>query len=339
MKTALRLFGMLLGLALFAGFLHRAGPGEIWHTVSRLGWLAPLALVPYALTYGADTLGWDCAFGSRNRHGLGFRQLYRIRWAGEAVNNVVPSASVGGEAIKVYLLCKRGVSVDDATSSVIAGRTVQTLTQVAFFALGSAAFLHVAGNEPGLRAGMAIALAVSVAAVATLFWLQTHGMFTLVLRLLDRVHWRSARLEGKRERLQRIDRQVLAFYRNDREYFLMSAGAYLAGWFLDSLDVIVVAFLLGLPITWFQALAIESFISIAKLTGFLVPGALGVQESSIALLCYWAGMPEAFGPAYAIVRRGRDVVFASAGWLLLYAEETRLRGFAARISAESSNEP
>jgi putative membrane protein len=338
MKTVLRLLVLGVGLALFAWYVHRAGPGEIWQTVLRLGWLAPFVLIPYALTYGADTLGWNFAFGSRNRHGLGFRRLYRIRWCGEAVNNVIPSANIGGEATKVYLLRKGGVSVGDAAASVIVGRTVQTLTQVAFIALGSAAFLHIAGNASELRTGMAIILMVSVAAVATLFWLQTHGMFTLLLRLFDTFHWHLGHLEAKREHLQRIDRRVLEFYRNDRRHFLMSAGAYLAGWFLDTLDVFVVAFLLGLPITWLQALAIESFIGIAKLLGFLVPGALGVQESSIALVCRWAGLPDTFGAAYAIIRRGRDVVFASAGWWLLYAGETHLRGLAARVSAESGND-
>lgn len=338
MRSLLRLLVLGAGLALFASFVYRAGLEDIWEAVSRLGWLAPVVLAPYALVYGADTLGWAFAFGSRHRHGLGFRRLYRIRWCGEAVNNILPSATVGGEAVKVYLLHKHGVAAGDAAAAVIVGRTAQTLAQVAFIALGAGAFLGVAEDTSGLRVGTAIVLVASAAAVAALFWLQTHGMFTTLLRLLDALPWRLPGVGAQRERLHRVDRRVVEFYRYDRRHFLMSASSYLGGWLLDTLDILVVALLLGQPVGWWQALAIEAFVGVAKLMGFLVPGTLGIQESSIAVMCRLAGLPEAFGLAYAIIRRGRDVTFAAAGWLLLYLEETSLRGLSARVSGDAGQE-
>jgi glycosyltransferase 2 family protein len=322
MKAALRLLIVLSGLALFVWFVLRAGPGDIWRTALGLGWLAPLALVPYALTYAADTWGWQSAFGRRPGAGVGFFELYGVRWCGEAVNNVLPSGTIGGEASKVYLLQKRGVPAGEGAAAVIVGRTVQTMTQVAFIALGVAAFLHVAPDRPGLQRALALVLALSVAALAALCWLQAQGLFTLLLRLPGCFPGR-ARLEAHRERLQQIDRQVRQFYRRDRRSFLRCAAGYGGGWLLDSCDVLLVAWLLGLPVTWPQALAVESFVGVAKLVGMLVPGALGAQESGIALVCHYAGLPPALGPAYALIRRGRDLVFAGIGWLLLFQEEGR----------------
>jgi uncharacterized protein (TIRG00374 family) len=323
MKTALRLLIVSLGLTVFAWFVKGAGAAEIWHTALRLGWLAPLALVPYAFTYGADTFGWKCAFGQQSPQ-VPFRQLYRVRWCGEAVNNVIPSGTIGGEAVKVYLLQKCGIAIAEGTAAVIIGRTVQTLTQIVFIALGAGAFLYIAPDMPGLRMGTALVLALSLAAAGALVILQAHGVFTLLLRLPVWLPGR-ARLEAHRERLQQIDRQVLAFYRRDRRSFLLCAAAYGAGWLLDSADVFLVAWLLGLPIGWAHALAVESFIGIAKLMGMLVPGALGAQESGIALVCHWAGLPPPLGPAYALIRRGRDLVFAGIGGVLLLLDEGRLR--------------
>src|SRR4051794_10679588 len=105
MKLALRLLIALAGLALFAWFVHRAGPAEIAAAFGRLGWSAPLALVPFALVYVLDTLGWRFAFG-RDGVPVGYGTLFRIRWAGESINSVIASAYIGGEAVKVHLLQK-----------------------------------------------------------------------------------------------------------------------------------------------------------------------------------------------------------------------------------------
>ena len=125
------------------------------------------------------------------------------------------------------------------------------------------------------------------------------------------------------------------FYRYDRRRLEMSTGGYFTGWVLDTLEIYLVAWLLGLPIVWTEALAVEAFISVAKMLGLFVPGALGVQESGIVLVCRLAGLPDALGVAYAIIRRGRDVVYASIGWLLLYLEEATLKGLRSRVATES----
>jgi len=337
-KTAVRAILLVLGLALFGWFVQRAGPGEIWRTCTKLGWYAPLTLVPFGIVYIADTMGWRFAFVARALKGIGFWTLYRVRWCGEAVNNVVPSAYVGGEAVKVYLLHKRGADSGEAAASVIIGRSLQTLTQVIFIALGSAAFLTLAPADSGVRKGLMLALAGSIAAVGALFWLQSRGMFTVLFKLLDRFGIRLAMLESRRASLKKIDDRVVKFYRCERSRVVASASAYLCGWLLDTLDIFLVAWLVGTPISWTQALAIEAFVGVAKILGLFVPGAIGVQESGIALVCRAAGLSDAFGLSYAIIRRGREVVYSSIGWLLLYVEEASLKGISGRISARTHTE-
>ena len=338
MKLLLRLLVLAAGLAMFGWFVHRAGPGEIWNSISRLGWYAPLILLPLATVYAAETLGWHFAFGALHPHRLPFATLYRVRLCGEAVNNVIPSGTVGGEATKIYLLHKRGVPGGDATAATIVGRTVQTLMQVTFIALGAAAFVHLAGGQPGVKTGMAIVLALSLAFIGTLFYLQTHGMFSLLLKgaRAFRLHLRI--LESRVDKLVRIDRQVLDFYWKDRRHFLLSAGAYLGAWLLDTFDVFLVAWLLGMPIDWLQALGIEAFIGVARLLGFLVPGSLGIQETGITLVCHLAGLRPEFGPAYAVIRRGRDLMFAALGWFLLYREEASFTALREHVTEEAQRE-
>ena len=90
-------------------------------------------LLPYALVYLFDTLGWRSASVVR------FQKRYLWKTvpdsvAGESLNNVVLSAYLGGEAVKVYLLHKLGLAIADGAESVIIGKTAQVLSEVIFIA-------------------------------------------------------------------------------------------------------------------------------------------------------------------------------------------------------------
>ena len=50
-----------------------------------------------------------------------------------------------------------------------------------------------------------------------------------------------------------------------------------------------------------------------------------MQESGILMLGRLAGLPDTLSIAYALLRRGRELVFALVGWLFLYAEHASLR--------------
>ena len=139
MKTVFRWTILLLGLGLFGWFIHQAGPAKIFATVGRLGWLAPVVVMPYFLVYVLDTWGWYLAFGSYAAVRPLYLTLFRVRWAGESINSIIPSGYVGGEALKAYLLHKRGFSGMNAGTSVVASKTCQVLAK--FFSSASVRWL------------------------------------------------------------------------------------------------------------------------------------------------------------------------------------------------------
>lgn len=332
MKLAFRLLLALAGLGLFAWFVAQAGVGEIARAFATLGWLAPLALVPFLLVYMLDTLGWRLAFGHEGVRGIGFPTLMRVRWAGESINSVIASAYIGGEAVKVHLLQKRGVPAMSAASSVVAGKTAQVLAQVIFLAIGGFAGAANLPPDSPARFGMLGITGAALAIVAALFWLQRRGMFTTLLALGSRLRLPVSALTKRADALRRLDQKIFDFYRHDRRHFFLSTLAYLSGWMADTLEILLVSHLLGMPVDWSQALAVEAFISVAKALGIFVPGALGVQESGIVFLFYMFGLPAPLGVSYAIIRRGRDVVYALIGGAFLYADGFAWRG--GRISPE-----
>jgi uncharacterized protein (TIRG00374 family) len=332
-KLALRIIIAGAGLALFAWFVHRTGVDTISRAFATLGWSAPLILLPFALVYLLDTVGWRLCFGRTLPKAISFATLFRIRWAGESLNNVVPSAYLGGEAVKVYLLHKRGLPVVDGASSVTIGKTAQVLAEVIFIAFGAVAGSSILPANSSARAGMFAITGAATALIAMLFWLQHRGMFSTLLALTGRLRLRIRALTSRAEGLRQLDRRIFDFYRNDRRRFLSGVTLYLAGWIADSLEILLVSHLLGMPLDWSQALAFEAFISVAKALGVFAPAALGVQESGVIFLFYLFGLPPTLAVPYAIIRRARELTFVLIGGALLYAEEP-LRGFAQRVARE-----
>ena len=334
MKLTLRLLVAFAGLALFAWFVYRAGLTEIMGAFSRLGWYAPLVLVPFAIVYVFDTLGWRLAFGKQPTPS--FPVLMRVRWAGEAVNNVVPSAYIGGEAVKIYLLRKHGIPAMVAASSTIVGKTIQTLAQVVFITLGAIAGLTILPAGSPARYGMfAIAAAGSVI-VFLLFWWQRRGMFSALLAVTRKLGIRIAALERHETNLRELDDRIGNFSRTDPLHFRLSAAAYLIGWICDALEIFLVSHLVGMPLTWVEAVAVESFTSVAKAVGIFAPGALGVQESGIVLLFRIFGLPQALGIPYAIIRRGRELIYAMIGAIFLQLEHADLTMVERQARAEAT---
>lgn len=320
MKLALRILLAVAGLALFGWFVHRAGVEEISRAFANLGWWTPLALLPFLLVTLFDTVGWRFAFGREGTHGVRFLRLLQIRWAGEAINSVLPSAYIGGEAVKVHLLRRRGVPSMSGASSVVAGKTAQLFAQVTFIGIGAVAgIMNLPSGSPA-RSAMFVVTGIALVVVAILFWLQKRGIFTTLLRLTQKLRLRVRALTERADKLRTLDHRIFDFYRQQHGKFFLSFAAYLAGWISDTLEILLVSHLLGMPVDWSQAIAVEAFISVAKALGLFIPGALGVQESGFVFLFLLFGMPTALGVSYAIFRRGRELIFATIGAAMLYSE-------------------
>jgi uncharacterized membrane protein YbhN (UPF0104 family) len=208
---------------------------------------------------------------------------------------------------------------------VVAGKTAQVLAQVVFIALGALAGAANLPPQSPARTGMLAITAAALVIVALLIWFQKRGMFSTLAALAGGLHLRLHAASEKTESLRRLDKRIFDFYRHDRRRFTLSTLAYLAGWIADTLEIFFVSHLLGIPLDWTQALAVEAFISVAKALGIFVPGALGVQESGVVFLFYLFNLPATLGASYAIIRRGRELVFALIGGALLYSEGLPLR--------------
>jgi glycosyltransferase 2 family protein len=315
MKLLWKSLAVAAGLAFFGWFLSGVGFSEVWDAVSRLGLSAPLILVPYFVVYVIDCFAWSKTLPAAD---IPFLTRLRIRWAGESVNNIIPSAYVGGEAVKVWMLRSNGINAKEGATSAIVSKTAQSIAQFLFILIASVILLQVAGDRPGIKPAVVFVVLIGFTVLGGILWVQKAGLNYTLSKVLSFFRLRFQAVEKRKAKLAELDAAVVGFYREQPQKFYASTAFYFAGWMLDTVEIYLVAHLLGLPITWAQALVVEAFTGMAKALGMWIPGSLGIQESGIVLIGRLGGLPDALSGAYALIRRGREIIFAAVGMLLLY---------------------
>jgi glycosyltransferase 2 family protein len=126
------------------------------------------------MVYGLEALGWQLTLGSHARK-VGFMRVFAIRMAGETVNVTTPTAYVGGEPLKAYLLKRYGVPMVDGLASVITAKTTMTLAQVLFILLGLALAFWIIGDTGHYWVAMLVSGGVLAFGVGLFVLLQRHG--------------------------------------------------------------------------------------------------------------------------------------------------------------------
>src|SRR5262245_28239680 len=146
---ALRPLAVLAGSAIVAWLVWEVGPATLAAELRKLSWRLPLILLPQVVTNLLKTEGWRYAFPRRRpRFGL----LFPIRLAGEAVNETTPTGTMGGDALKAFLLVRAGagVPVEEGLVSVVVAKSALVASLAAFIGCAVALAWALDGTTPGM---------------------------------------------------------------------------------------------------------------------------------------------------------------------------------------------
>ncbi|MGH7166397.1 MAG: lysylphosphatidylglycerol synthase transmembrane domain-containing protein [Nitrospiraceae bacterium] len=313
---------LLVGLLTLIGLVWHIGPARIREAAAGLGPLALLIiLLPSVLMYALETFGWRLTLG-RYADSVAFWRLCAVRTAGEVVNMTTPTAYVGGEPLKAYLLQRSGVPLVEGLASVVTAKTTMTIAQVAFILLGiGLAFprLGASGSSGGTVLAAGLGVGFLLAFTAAFLAIQHRGLFTGLLELLRGLKIRIAYLEHREERLRDLDRTIVSFYTGDRRRFLFSIGVCFLGWLAEALEVYAMLYYLGGPADFLTAISIGALSVFIKGGTFFIPGSVGAQEAGNLLLLVAFGYSDVTGLTFALLRRLRELVWIGIGLVCLAA--------------------
>jgi len=309
---------LLGGLVLLAFLIRELGASTVMANLSLVGWgIAPVVLQEL-LAYTANTLGWVAAF-PRPRPPIPFAQLLAARIAGDAVNYVTPTATLGGEFVRTRFLQGQATGTS-LVASVAVAKLGQTIGQIAFVVVGLAIILDDTPMPAALRHGLLGGLAAFSALALVLVVGQRRGMFAPLWRLAQRLGL-PARAPEFTHRLQRLDDEIARFHGNANGAFVLSATCFFVGWTFGVIEIYLILWFLGVPATVHRALTIEVLSVAIDGMLFFVPAKVGTQEGGKVLIFTILGLDPAKGLSLGIVRRIRELTWALVGLLILSRQQ------------------
>jgi putative membrane protein len=303
------------GILLFAGVLVSQGLPAIMATLARAGWGLLLVALFHLLPLMLDALAICVLFERKVRRGTLHDSLL-ARWVGESANSLMPAGQIGGPVLMARHLAHRGMPMEDAAAAITVSTTLQTFAQIAFALIGVVLLGAQAGRSLDLRTSALIASAFLGVQVGGFYFIQRRGLFSKLTRAARRMfgnrdwsHWVN--------RAQAIDLAVQGTYRRNGPVtwsFLLS----LVGWLVGTGEVYLITMLLGTPVSWRDALLLESLGQAIRGAGFAIPGALGVQEGGYLLLAPLAGLAPDAALALSLAKRARELLLGLPGLLYLH---------------------
>ena len=309
---ALRPLAGLAGGLMVVWLIWEIGVATLVAELRKLSWRLPLILLPQLVTNLFKTEAWRIAFPRRRpRFGL----LFPVRLAGEAVNETTPTGTMGGEALKAYLLVQAGagVPVEEGFVAVVVAKTALVASLAGF--IGGALVLACAfgGMSTSMLALLALLALYMATSTAGFMWAQVRGMFRMGGRALawlglgDRV---SASAD-------RLDADLRWFYRERRGQATGVFALSLVGWATGSLETWLMLALLDSPVSLLTALVIEAGATGVRAVGFLIPGSIGILEGGLVGIFALLGLGSGTGLAFGVARRFREAVWILIGYVCL----------------------
>ena len=297
------------GAALFTGLLIRQGASQVGAAVATAGW-AIVAVVAYHFVVPVflDAVAWWVLIPKSDR--LPLRKLVWMRWVGESVSTLVPSAAVGGDIVRARLAAINGMPLPIAAGSVLVDITLGVFTQAGFTVLGLALIVDVTGQKNFVGPTL-LGTLIGILAVAGFYFVQRLGMFRflglIVARLANSPEWQSLVQSG-----ETLDRTIRAIYARRRGVVLCCVATIvsLVG---GSGEIWIALHALGLRATFVNAVILQSMALTIRSVAFPVPGGLGVQEGGYLVVGNLLGIPGDAAFALSLIARVRELALGIPG--------------------------
>jgi hypothetical protein len=326
----------VLGLALFAYFVKKAGVGQIMEGISRLGAGFVLIIAISALRQIARSIAWTLCMEAPYR--LRFRDAFRARVMGDAIGNILPFAGfIVSEPAKPALIRDR-VPLMAGFSALAIENIFYALSVSLFIFSGMTALLLNFSLTKGLRLISIITLAV-IAIVVLLGAVLIGKRLKFISGTAGFLHRRGLN-EKWIEKGRSLEERVYGFYQRNSARFLpillLEASFHLAG----AAEIYVTLYFISpdQPPTFLTAFILESVNRVITVAFKFIPLRMGVDEAGTGRVSKVLQFTMTTGVTLAIIRKARDMFWAATGMILLLQRGLSLRAVARDAEAALAEE-
>jgi len=311
------LVAIAAGLVLFVWTILGIDRTETLIEARSLGLALPLVLLPSIGWHLLRAAGWHVCFPPEERPS--YWRTFRVRLAADGVGYFT-IRGVASEPLRVVLLMGHISPVVSAAATVLE-RTAMGIMSVVGVGIFAAFAVQSDMLPPGWQEvfrGISIIAGV-VLILTMLFLMRTERYFgPLIQRVHARTQWRWA--GGRTVRaITAVEDLFLKLARTDPRRIQVLVALSVACYFLMALEVFLVFWAIGQPISLWVGTIVETFTRSASVAGGAIPGNLGALEASNVAVVKALGL--AGGGTLALFRRFRSLLFATMG-LALYPRDS-----------------
>lgn len=318
LAKGLRILCLLGGLTLLAGMLWHVGLAGLSAGLQTLGlWLVPFFLLD-SVSLLLHTAGWAACFPGPE-HRVSLWRLCLVRMAGGAINQVTPTADLGGEVIKVVLLGS-WLPRTQAMAAVIIDKTSIALAQMGYLNLG---IVYAAGYLPlpaGAQRGVHLTTGLIALGLGGFIVCQRYGLLSPLVQRLGSRKYGQAQLHRLSQRLSAVDTHLGTYYMAHPWRFGCSVLLHFLAFVFDAIQMyILFCLLLGESAPgFFKAIVAAVAVAILEQIFFFVPGRLGTLEGIRFTVLSALGIGDVYALAFGLVARLHQLFWNGLG-LLAYA--------------------
>jgi len=300
------LLAIIIGGGVLIGLVGWFGAQTIGYEVLAADWAIPAIIALHLFQLYLSAIAWRISVGQRRPRMIVY---FRVRWIRESVNSLLPVAQMGGSLVGIRMLAQRGVPGATAGAGTTLDITVEALTQFIWTVTGIGV-LAVISTDQSWRPWLGGALLTMGLGVVGFVLAQRAGM----LRLIEGLALRLQRIfpSLSMEAVRGLHTELMKL--QDNRIALTKASAiHLLTWVIGTFEVWLALYAMGAAVSLPTALVIESLGMAARSAGFVVPGALGVQETGFILVCGLFQIPPDTAIALSMVKRVRELAVGVPG--------------------------
>ena len=319
---------LFFGLAMLVVMVLQLNYDEVRNALHDAGYWFGAIIVLWAALYVLNTTSWMLIIKAGGKTHIPFWWLYKISVSGFALNYATPGGLMGGEPYRIMALTPL-IGRERASSSVILFVMTHIFSHFWFWVLSIV--LYVLTQE--LNTFMAIMLSLTGGFCALCIWFflagYRRGLAVRGMKLLGHIpgikHWARRFIEGHREQLDNIDRQVAALHNQNPRTFLTVVLLELACRVCSALEVMFILLVLYPSVNYIDCILIIAFTTLFANMLFFMPLQLGGREGGFLMSVSGLGLTATAGIFVALLVRIRELIWTAIGLLLIKLDRTSLR--------------
>ena len=309
---------LIIGFAFLGLIILETNLEEAFALVGKVGSGFLLLLALYFVAFLLDTITWQMTVLSAPMEAKWYAHFFRVRLAGEAFNNILPAASMGGEPVKALLLKSLyGIGYREGVASVILAKTINSAALVIFLAAG---FLLILGSDALSQTYKSIAglgLLAFATGICLFYATQRYKISTRLGGILSR-NKLFEKVSSVLHLIEDMDERLVRFYTEHKSRFTGALVLALLNWVLGVVEVYYTMMFLGHPISLTDAWIVETAAQLVRAGTFFIPASIGAQEGAFLIVGTAITGSPALGIATAIVRRVREIIWVAWGLAMFF---------------------